>query len=308
MYHLHKGPFIDIAKKQHVKPYDAEELVADRANLKEIKPNDLTLFPNLQYLYIPHNHLKKLENLNRNFRLKFVDARANEITEVDFTEQKNLNELYLSQNKLQNLESFLEKIAHLKYLHVLDLRDNPLTLENKYRTTVIEAFPELQVLDGLDVVRPNQKKKPHPYLRNIQRPTTVLQYVQERPMSAADAVVRNKSNAIRRNFRRKEKHEMEIATAVARKRKEEYENAAQSRIAPLPDHIIEIINSKNVNAPKQITPRRPTTRMFIKRPTYVKARELTSMEQKTDALNKDLPSMFDTKIKYFTEYPRLKRA
>lgn len=173
----YKGPLTEIASHLKQKTFDMEELVADNIGLEEIIEDDLKQFPNLQALFIPRNKLKVLNHLEKNFRITFLDARDNQITDIDLPKQEFIRELYLSGNLLHDFDSILAKMSHMKDLETLDLRGNPLTLEKGYRQSFIAQFQYLKILDGIEVVRPPKKKgsrTPNPnYTRSNSNPNQV---------------------------------------------------------------------------------------------------------------------------------------
>lgn len=313
MFALHQGPFIDIAKKMHAKPTEVEEMVIEKGTISEIKPNELEPFKNLQYIYFTGNNIEILNNLDHNIRLKIIDARNNKIRDVDLTNQHFLEELYLADNCLHDLQSFIKKVSHIKDLQILDLRNNSLALENQYRSTVISAFPALRILDGHPVtLRERQRGKVGTATRNLQttrRPRSILQCLQERPMSAADANVRRKANTIRRDRDIAEKEEQERLTAAARKRKEEFEQKARNKDIPMPeelDFLGQAIRRAEALRRKPAETPRPHTRMFLKAPVYTKAKELSPEEERAVRLNPNLPAVFNAKVQHRIMYPGCK--
>ena len=311
MFRLHHGPFIDLAKRMRAKPNEVEELVMDRKNIKEIQPEELEPFMNLQYLYLNHNQLTVLSGLNHLVRLKVLDARDNNISDVRLTEQHFLKELYLARNKLRNLDEFLPKVAHLRELRVLDLRENSVALENDYRKVVVRTFPELVNLDGHPVTarerQRQQKGEAVSTASRRKRPRSILQCLQERPMSAADVTVRKKAEMVRKQRKLEEELEQERLTATARKRKEEFEAASRQLGVPMPeemDFLGQSIRRAEALKPKVVEAPRPHTRMYLKRPVYVNHKQLTDEEERVDKLNPRLPGLFAVRVEYEMRYPK----
>jgi hypothetical protein len=285
-----KGPLTSIAANISGRMYDIEELIADNQNIEALVAADMERFPNLQALYIPHNKIRRLDNLKTNYRLCFLDARDNQISEIDLSAQCYMRDLYLSGNRLEDLEKVLSKLAHMTDLQTLDLSGNPATLEKGYRSQVIAKFVTLKVLDGLDVppgARAPPKKK-DPALQS--RPSSVLQYLLTRPPSAADAIVRCRADKIRKEREAKKKKEEEEQTAVARRRKEEFEEALKSRQLPLADFLVRGSKSQmNIGPP----PRKEANfacKMFIKIPTYTENDGLADPEKIVAKQSPDLPT------------------
>lgn len=287
MFRLHQGPFIDIIKEIRSKPGDTEEIVIGKHKISEITEGDLYPFPNLQYLYIPFNNLTRLDHLERNFRLKFIDARYNQITDFDLSHQTFLEELYLSGNKIQNLEVVMKKLSHIRNLRVLDLRGNPLTLEKNYKQLAVSTFPDLQNLDGHEITQydhikyPNSKIPSSSINKNMsiskltlnttrRKNTTVLQCLKERPLSSADQIVQKRVDHILKEREKKKEMELLEQTAVARKRKEDFEAAAKIKTAPMPEELDFLGKAERLAAEKKpvVKPtKRPHTRIYFKKPS-----------------------------------------
>lgn len=384
-----KGPLTEIASHLKQKCFDMEELVADNIGLEQLDRNDLKQFPNLQFLYIPNNKLTILDNLENNFRLTFIDARNNQISDIDIPKQEYIRELYLSGNLLHDFDRILAKMAHMKDLETLDLRGNPLTLEKGYRQSVISQFQFLKTLDGIEVVRPEKKKIDNAtrqaFLNSISRgqspiqskslppqnlcdtekdkeiqpdgdssenqesnsrnskrsgetiqskagyqtltnesktikpsiqstespnntmkrtrPRTVLQCLLTRPLSSADSIVKKKSDHIRYKRMQRQKRIEEEQTAVARKRKEEFEKAANLP-PPLPDALLELeMKNRPQNTVQQPPPKRSSTRMFIKQPVIQDLEQIPDELEIAAKLNPELPNVFKTRVTYKTLYP-----
>jgi hypothetical protein len=237
-------------------------------------------FPNLQCLYVPFNHLKILHNLDGNPRLKLIDARSNELTEVALAHQPFLQELLLGDNQLRDLDIFMSRIAHMRDLSVLDLRGNPLSQEKGYRRIVIAKFLYLRVLDGLDITEKERAPPQRLLTRAVfvrPRVKSMLDYLRSRPLSEADSSVEQKTLTIRRNQEQRRQRELEEATAVARARKEAFEAAAHQKTAPIPDWLRPPEGEKSGNRDGDDQKRGPT-RMWLKTARY-RELELTSPEQ-----------------------------
>ncbi|OHT03703.1 hypothetical protein TRFO_28838 [Tritrichomonas foetus] len=303
-----KGPLTEIAIQTNQKCFDLEELVADNIGLEEIIEDDIKQFPNLQILYIPRNKIKTLNNLGHNCRITFIDARDNQISDIDLPKLDFVRELYLSGNVLHDYEKVISKISHMKDLETLDLRGNPLTLEKGYRQSMISHFANLKILDGLEVVHPKKKKgtlgETTRQTMTRDRPRSVLECLLTRPLSAADAIVKMKSDQIRMNQKLKIQKLEEEQTAVARKRKEEFE-AASKKLPPLPDAVLEIDNkNKALNTiEKKPEKKRASTRMFIKAPVYQTLEEVPDNLEFAVKLNPNLPNVFTKRVSYRTMFP-----
>jgi hypothetical protein len=293
-----KGPLTRIAQHIKGKMYDIEELVAANQGIEALVSDDMAQFPNLHSLYIPHNRLKVLNSLEKNYRLSFLDARDNQLVDFDLSKQLHMRELYLSGNQLQGLETVLEKLSHMSDLQTLDLRGNPATLEKGYRAAVVARFITLKVLDGLEVEKAERAKKVELQLQTSHgnRTSSLMQYLTTRPLSAADAIVRRRSEDIRKKRQLQKQQDEERQTAVARRRREEFEEAARRHRAPLCDAVLRGIPSRPVEEVKSEQPRRPMSRLFLKVPHYTQNEGLEDAERVLVHHSPDLPNVFRRRL------------
>jgi hypothetical protein len=316
--HKPKGPLSEIASRLRTKAFDLEELVAENIGLKEIVIEDIRMFPNVHDLYIARNQIRVLNNLQYNYRISFLDARYNHITEIDLPSQEYMRELYLSCNELQDLDANLNKLAHMRDLQVLDLRNNPLCLEKGYRLSVISRIPTLKILDGIDVTAAERRRariresgSPTPSGRisrrsTASRPRSVLETLLTRPLSAADSVIKERSRRIREKRIMEARREEEEATAIARKRKEDFERAALVKVAPMPDGLDYLGKALHKEEAKQEA--RPKThqsflRMYLVQPVFTDAVELTDGERRCLQFNPRLPPIF-RRVEHEKKYPK----
>jgi Leucine-rich repeat (LRR) protein len=118
---------------------------------------------------------EKIENLDCNLELKYLDLSSNNISKVDdisklqgleslmlkenhlsrpdsiryIVNLKSLRELDLSRNQIEcNLEDLLDVLSHCKSLEVLILKGNPVVATKYYRKIVISKCQRLNLLDG----------------------------------------------------------------------------------------------------------------------------------------------------------------
>jgi len=107
-------------------------------------------FVNLEVLWINGNKLKKINNLDSNFRIKRLYAQNNKIGTLvgSLARFKFIERLHLFNNSLTNLDKCLDVLSKMAHLEQLDLFKNPITDELNYRLRVIYALPlSLTILD-----------------------------------------------------------------------------------------------------------------------------------------------------------------
>ncbi|MEW5305261.1 MAG: hypothetical protein WDW36_007816 [Sanguina aurantia] len=119
-------------------------------------------FVNLESLWLNNNRLKKVNNLEANFRIRTLYLQANQICTLkgSLLILKFLQQLDLSDNALRNLEKQLKVLEKFKFLTHLNLKGNPLCEEPEYRLLVIHTLPSLRVLDqhAITAVERNKAK------------------------------------------------------------------------------------------------------------------------------------------------------
>ena len=107
-------------------------------------------FPNLKYLWLSRNKLRRLDGLESNFRIHCLYASHNRLAALDATCLSRLlhvEELILNDNKLEDLRTHIDMLSKLTRLRRLDLYNNPLAEETSYRLHVVKAMPRLEILD-----------------------------------------------------------------------------------------------------------------------------------------------------------------
>eukprot|EP00892_Ulva_mutabilis_P010210 jgi/Ulvmu1/7561/UM037_0105.1 len=126
---------------------ECTELILGRNGLQHLA--GFHAFPNLRSLWINHNNLVTLENLEHNFRLQALHAHHNRICSVKgaLSSLRSLKELDLSSNCIRDVEKVQKTLACLQSLEVLNLANNPCCEEAEYRLKLIHAIPSLKILD-----------------------------------------------------------------------------------------------------------------------------------------------------------------
>ena len=297
------NPFLELSSTLNITPFSTIELVLDKANLTEIGENDLSYYQNLQALFIPGNKITVLNHLDKNIRLTIIDARDNQLVDIELKKQTFLTDLLLSGNRLQDLDFILSKLCHLRNLETLDLRGNPLTLEKGYRQIVLNAMPWLKNLDGIDTKEDQQRRQLRQIIltrgnlsrsptRSTKRPTSILEHLRTRPMSAADTIVKRKADRIRADRQRKLKLEEEERTAAARMQKEEFERKAAMEELPMPE-ALDFLGQAHARdpppPPKPEKKKRAMSRMFLKRPVYIQPTTMSKDDEVMKRFNPQLP-------------------
>lgn len=301
---MKKNPFLDIAAKCSVKPYDMEEIVLDRMGLTKIEPDQLKLFPNLQVLYITNNKLTILNNLQPCIRLTIIDARNNHLNELDLRKQTFLRGLYLANNRFESIEQFLKQTSHLRNLEVLDLRGNEITQIKGYRNAIIEKFPNLETLDGLDITKAERNKINVSRTFSTQRkPQSMLEFLRSLPLSDADSIVSKRANQIRAATKLREQKEEEERTMFARLQKEKFEAAAHITRAPLPDTVGFAHEDKiSVISTTEPVKKRSRSRMYIKTSTFPESAK-DENTQFFETMNPRLPKIPPRKFNEAVVFP-----
>jgi hypothetical protein len=75
-------PFQAIAGRSGIRGYDIKELALDHTTLEEIPEGSPAAFPKLQCLFVPFNKLRYLCHLEKNPRLKSIDAQSNVLVQA----------------------------------------------------------------------------------------------------------------------------------------------------------------------------------------------------------------------------------
>ena len=292
------NPFLNIAKRCGIKPFDMEEIVIEKIGLTKIEPDHLKLFPNLQVIYLNNNKLTELDNLNYCIRLETIDARGNQISHLHLPKQAFLKELYLADNNFSDVDEFIKEASNLRNLEVLDLRGNIITQVKGYRQAMIAKFQALKTLDGLEVLKSERMKaNPQKNLltksgRTQKRPFSMFDFLRTAPISAPDIEVKKKSDRIRSIMEERKRIEEEEQTKAAREMREEFEAKINQDELPLPEGLDFLGQKKKLEPqPKPQKTRRAASRMYIKTATFAEKNEPFQYDKKSvfESLNSDIP-------------------
>lgn len=132
------------------------ELYLSGKNIEEL--GGFERFVNLETLWLNNNKLRKIANLDNNFRIKHLYAYCNNLLGLagSIRHFKFLHSLHLASNKINNLNKCLAVLSKLTHMKELDLSGNPVTQEEDYRLRLIFAMPGLEVLD-CHKIKPEEK-------------------------------------------------------------------------------------------------------------------------------------------------------
>jgi len=131
---------IEKAKKNPEKVY---KLVFYYQNLTTV-PQEITLFQNLQMLDLGENKITELSpELFELKNLQILGLSHNQLKEIppDIGKLKNLKELIIWNNQLKDLP---KEIKELRKLEVLELKDNPIPIENQKK--IKELLPDTKIM------------------------------------------------------------------------------------------------------------------------------------------------------------------
>ncbi|CAF0716822.1 unnamed protein product [Adineta steineri] len=126
---------------------DVTTLHLDNREIRSIP--SLEIFPKLVCLSIDGNHLQDLGFIKKNYTLAELYAGNNHISTVkgSLSQLTNLRVLHLQNNQISNINHLAHELRHLSALEDLNLFDNPITFVRGYKSTMIDLFPKLRILD-----------------------------------------------------------------------------------------------------------------------------------------------------------------
>jgi len=132
---------------------DLQELSLHQLNLEKIELLG-SVCKRLQILYLQHNLIGKIENLNKLKELRYLNLALNNILVIENLEGcEKLEKLDLTVNfiDVDRLEESMRCLKNLEFFTQLCLIGNPCTEFSRYREYVIGALPRLKILDGKEI-------------------------------------------------------------------------------------------------------------------------------------------------------------
>lgn len=105
----------------------------------------------IRKLNVCGSSLQDVDVLRQVKNLEVLSLSVNDIEDIHaLGELTNLKELYLRRNNIRDL-SQVQFLSRLPHLQVLNLSDNPVARDPKYRRFVIATLPKLQQLDDINI-------------------------------------------------------------------------------------------------------------------------------------------------------------
>eukprot|EP00798_Chlamydomonas_sp_ICE-L_P027714 gene27714-7358_t len=137
---------------------ETKELILGNKGIEKIR--GFEEFTSLESLWLYGNKLKKINNLDVNFRIRTLHVQDNQICTLkgSLSSFKFLETLDIANNQLRDLEKLLKSLEKFKFLKHLNLKGNPCCEEPDYRLLVIHAMPGLKVLDQHVIATAEQVK------------------------------------------------------------------------------------------------------------------------------------------------------
>ncbi|KAL9655537.1 hypothetical protein ABK040_002204 [Willaertia magna] len=131
-----------------------EKLYLNNNKIKYLE--NLNHLKNLKELYLQNqniNEFKILDSLQNLQNLNILDLSNNHMNEIiNIKDLNNLNILDLSKNNLQNLNEILFILENNKFLNNLNLLNNPICNDYKFRDFIIlNSSIELNILNNLEI-------------------------------------------------------------------------------------------------------------------------------------------------------------
>uniref|UniRef100_A0A8D0BTX5 Leucine-rich repeat-containing protein 72 n=1 Tax=Salvator merianae TaxID=96440 RepID=A0A8D0BTX5_SALMN len=139
------------------KDKEVTDLYLGEKGLKEVP--DLSRFRILTYLWLNNNKIQNLTFLKHNYCLAELYLNNNELRDIAGTlrHMHSLQILLLHNNQVKNLETTVKELQGMQNLQTLNLFNNPLSQERRYRLYVIYHIPSLTLLDRKEITAKERK-------------------------------------------------------------------------------------------------------------------------------------------------------
>ena len=144
-------PYEELAVKNAKSVRNCTEMFLAGRGIEKLR--GFETFVNIEVLWLQNNQLTKINNLDDNFRIKYLYVHDNRIRTLNGSLRhfKFLTELTLFNNELADLDKQLDILCRFQYLKKLDMYGCPVAEEKFYRLRVIYAIPSVDILDNLQV-------------------------------------------------------------------------------------------------------------------------------------------------------------
>eukprot|EP00128_Syssomonas_multiformis_P012330 Colp12_sorted_trinity150504_noHs@34760 len=140
------------AEHNEMEIYSLEELTLHQLDIEKIEFVG-TYCRELKILYLQHNLIPRIENVNRLKKLEYLNMALNNVTKIENLEGcESLNKLDLTVNFVGDLLS-VEKLKANYNLRELYLTGNPCAQFEGYRPFVVAVLPQLKYLDGTEITK-----------------------------------------------------------------------------------------------------------------------------------------------------------
>ncbi|GIQ80934.1 hypothetical protein KIPB_001814 [Kipferlia bialata] len=132
-----------------------EEVTLHQFKIRKIEALG-TYCKRLKILYLQNNRITKIEGLNKLKSLEYLNLAINRIDVIENLERcESLSKLDLTANYIGDYRG-VKCLQGLEFLSDLYLLGNPCCKVPHYRAYVISTLPQLKLLDGTEITRPER--------------------------------------------------------------------------------------------------------------------------------------------------------
>lgn len=169
-------PYECIAKRNRKYASECTEVYLSNKDGTELS-DQFRNFESLEVLWFNGNKLSKLDNLDKNFRVRQVYVQDNRIVSLaGLRTFKFLQVLLASNNQLRDLEKQIGLLSRFNFLARLDLFGNPVAEEPDYRLRIIKKIPRVEILD-MQVVKESERVRADEVVGNEDKVSMKLERV-----------------------------------------------------------------------------------------------------------------------------------